>query len=65
MRKTPYAGAGMLFWNRDEEGHIQVILGKRAIHHGPGYRQWSIPVADMNALTVLFRKRLSGKQEKN
>ncbi|MDD7200623.1 MAG: NUDIX hydrolase [Sphaerochaetaceae bacterium] len=32
----------MLFWNKDEEGHIWVILGKRTIHHGPGYQQWSI-----------------------
>lgn len=33
----------MLFWNRDEEGHVWIILGKRAMHHGPGYQQWSLP----------------------
>ena len=33
----------MLFWNRDEEGHVWVIRGKRAMHHGPGYQQWSLP----------------------
>lgn len=41
-KNRPYAGAGMLFWCKDN-GKIYVLLGKRANHHGLGYHQWSIP----------------------
>jgi ADP-ribose pyrophosphatase YjhB (NUDIX family) len=37
----PYYGAGLLLWMRDEQGMLNVLLGKRSIEPGKG--KWSIP----------------------
>lgn len=37
----PYHGAGILFWTRDQQGRIFVLLGMRK--HNPQKGKWSIP----------------------
>lgn len=37
----PYHGAGIVFWTKDAQGRLSLLLGKRSFN--PGKDKWSIP----------------------